>query len=88
MLSIIRHDSRITIRLTGRLEGSSAEDLRIAAGPPSALDVDLSGVTSIDSDGERALVWLRERGATLFGEGQFARSLCSKLRTEQPVDVI
>ena len=75
MLRIIRHDSRITIRLTGRLEGSSAEDLRIAVCPPSALDVDLSGVTSIDGDGERALVWLRERGATLQGAGRFARSL-------------
>ena len=84
MLSIIRHDSRITIRLTGRLEGSSAEDLRIAVCPPSALDVDLSGVTSIDSDGERALVWLRERGATLHGDRRFARSLCRRLRIEQP----
>jgi len=72
MLSIIRDDSRITIRLTGRLEGSSAEDLRLAVCPPSALDIDLSGVTSIDSDGERALLWLRERGATLHGEGRFA----------------
>ena len=84
MLSIIRHDSRVTIRLTGRLEGSSAEDLRIAVCPPSALDVDLSGVTLIDSDGERALVWLRERGATLHGDGRFARSLCRRLRIEQP----
>ena len=33
VLSIIRHDSRITIRLTGRLEGSSAENLRIAVCP-------------------------------------------------------
>jgi hypothetical protein len=24
------------------------------------MDIDLSGVTSIDGDGERALVWLRE----------------------------
>lgn len=37
--------------------------------PPSALDVDLSGLSSIDSDGERVLVWLRERGATLYGDG-------------------
>ena len=55
MLSIIRHDERLTVRLSGRLEGSSAEDLGSAACPPSALDIDLSGVTSIDSDGERAL---------------------------------
>lgn len=72
MLSLIRHESRITIKLTGRLEGSSAEDLRLTVCPPSALDVDVSGVTSIDRDGERALVWLRERGAALLGAERFA----------------
>jgi len=76
MLSIIRHDERLTVRLNGRLEGSSAEDLRLAACPPSALDIDLSGVTSIDCDGERALAWLRDHGATLQGERLFARRLC------------
>ena len=88
MLSIVRHDSRITLKLTGRLEGSSAEDLKIAVCPPSALVVDVSGVTSIDSVGERALVWLRDRGATLHGEGRFARSLCRRLCTEQSLEVI
>jgi hypothetical protein len=62
VLSIIRHDERLTVRLVGRREGSSAEDLRPAC-LPSALDLDLSGVTSIDGDGERALVWAaRSRG--------------------------
>ena len=75
MLSITRHDERLTVRLVGRLEGSSAEDLRLAACPPSALDIDLSGVTSIDRDGERALLWLRDHGATLHGERVFARRL-------------
>lgn len=76
MLSIIRHHERLTVRLSGRLEGSSAEDLRLAACPPSALDIDLSGVTWIDCDGERALVWLQDHGVTLHGEGLFARRLC------------
>ena len=83
MLSIIRHDSRITIRLSGRLEGSAAEDLKIAICPPSSLVIDLSRLTSIDDDGQRALVWLQEKGATLHGEGPFARSLCRRLRVEQ-----
>ena len=83
MLSIIRHDQRITVSVRGRLEGSSAEELRLAACPPRALDVDLSGVTSIDSDGERVLVWLRERGATLYGDGRFARRLCRRLCVQQ-----
>ena len=76
MLSIIRHDERLTVRLVGRLEGSSAEDLRLAACSPSALDIDLSGVTSIDCDGERALVWLQEHGAKLLGEKLLPRRSC------------
>jgi len=76
MLSIIGHDERLTVRLVGRLEGSSAEDLRLAACPPSALDIDLSGVTSIDRAGERALLCLRDHGATMLGERLFARRLC------------
>jgi len=66
------------IRLKGRLEGSSAEDLRLAACPPSALDIDLSGITSIDGEGERALLWLRDRGARLHGERLFAHRLCER----------
>jgi len=85
MLSIIRHGERLTVRVSGRLEGSSAEDLRIAACPPSALDIDLSGVTSIDRDGERALVWLRNHGATLQGEGLFARRFCEGTHTSPTV---
>lgn len=81
MLSIIRHDTRITIRLTGGLEGSSAEKLKIAVCPPSALDIDLSGLTSIDNDGVRVLAWLREKGARLLGEGPFARNLFKRLST-------
>ena len=83
MLSLIRHEGRITIKLTGRLEGPSAENLKLTVGPPSALDVDVSGVTSIDHDGERALVWLRERGATLLGAERFAGRLHNELRIEQ-----
>ena len=80
MLSIIRHHDRLTVRLVGRLEGSSAEDLRLAACPPSALDIDLSGVTAIDCEGERALVWLRDHGATLLGERLLAQRLCEGSR--------
>jgi len=85
MLSIIRHHERLTVRLVGRLEGSSAEDLRLAACPPSALDIDLSGVTSIDRDGERALLWLRDHGATLLGERLFVRRLCEGTRLSPSV---
>src|SRR5215471_11022355 len=79
MLSIIRHGTRITLKLTGRIEGSSAEDLRMAVCPPSALDIDLTRVTVVDQDGERALAWLRDRGARFQGEGRFARTLRERM---------
>ena len=85
MLSIIRHNERITVRLTGRLEGASAEDLKLAACPPSELDIDLSGVTSIDRNGERTLVWSRDNGATLHGEGLFASMLCERMQLSPSV---
>ena len=78
MLSIIRHHERLTVKLKGRLEGSSAEELRLAACPASALDIDLTGVTSIDYEGEQTLLWLRDRGATLHGERLFACKSCQR----------
>lgn len=73
MLSIIRHNERLTLKLSGRLEGASAEDLRLAACPANALDIDLTGLTFVDQEGARALAWLQDRGATLYGEGLPAR---------------
>lgn len=75
MLSIIRHDYRITLRLNGRLAGPCAEDFRFLIAPCTSLEVDLSGVTSIDYSGERLLVHLRDLGATFHGVGLFAHRL-------------
>ncbi len=80
MLSIIRHDIRITVRLIGRLVGSCAEDFRFVVSPGTALDVDIGGLTFVDRAGERSLACLRDMGATFRGEGRFARRLCRRLR--------
>ena len=79
MLSIIRHGERLTVRLTGRLVGSSAEDLRFLVSPGTALDVDLGGITFIDRTGERLLACLRDMGATFHGAGLFAHRLRRRL---------
>jgi hypothetical protein len=75
MLSIIRKDRRITLRLNGRLVGPYAEDFSFLTTPDTALDVDLGGLTSIDRAGERLLVRLRDMGATFHGAGLFAHRL-------------
>ena len=79
MLSIIRRGDRLTVRLTGRLEGSCAEGLRFLVSPSTALDVDLGGLTSVDRTGERLLACLRDTGATFYGAGLFAHRLRRRL---------
>ena len=79
MLSIIRYEQRITLKLSGRLVGSCAEDFRFLTSPGAALDVDLSGLTFVDRAGERMLAHLRDMGATLHGAGLFAHRLRRKL---------
>ena len=75
MLSIIRHDQRVTVRLIGRLAGSCAEDFRFLTSPGTALEVDLSDLTYVDHAGERCLRRLRDLGATFQGAGLFAHHL-------------
>jgi hypothetical protein len=80
MLSIIRrHDDRITVRLTGRLVGSCADDFGFLTSPGTALDVDLGGLTFVDRAGEQLLVRLRDLGATFHGAGLFAHRLRRRL---------
>lgn len=79
MLSIIRQGERLTLRLTGRLERASAEDLRFLISPGTALDVDLGGLTFVDRTGERLLACLRDMGATFHGAGLFAHRLRRRL---------
>jgi hypothetical protein len=69
MMSIIHRGDRIIVRLAGRLVGSCAEDLRDAALPGAALEVDLSDLTFADLDGQRSLASLRRMGARFRAEG-------------------
>ena len=79
MLSIIRNEQRITLKLNGRLVGSCAENFTFLTSPGTAVDVDLGGLTFVDRGGERMLVRLREIGATFHGTGLFAHRLRRRL---------
>ena len=78
-VSIIRQIHRTTVRLTGRLAGSCAEDFRFLTSPGTPLDVDLGGLTVVDRAGERLLARLRDMGATFHGAGLFAHRLRRRL---------
>ena len=79
MLSIIRNERRITLKLNGRLVGSCAENFRFLTSPGAALEVDLGGLTFVDREGERMLVRLRDMGATFHGAGLLAHRLRRRL---------
>ena len=79
MLSIIRHEQRITLKLNGRLQGACAENFRFLTSPGTALDVDLGGLTVVDRAGERLLARLRDVGAKFHGAGLFAHRLRRRL---------
>ena len=79
MLSIIRCDDRITVRLAGRLVAPWGEDCGFLTSPGTALDVDLGGLTFVDRAGERLLVRMRDLGATFHGAGLFAHRLRRRL---------
>ena len=79
MLSILRRNDRITVRLDGRLVGPCAEDFEFLTSPATALDVDLGGLTFVDRAGERLLVRMRDLGATFHGAGLFAHRLRRRL---------
>ena len=80
MLSIGDRGERVTVKLFGRLAGPSAENFRFEIRPGTTLDVDLTGVTFIDSAGERSLSRLQDKGAILRGETSLARRLCRRIR--------
>lgn len=79
------HDGngRLIVRLQGRLVGPYAEHTRIALErhrADSAIVVDLSDVTFVDSFGEQVLLWLGRLGASFVAGSVYTRSLCEDLQ--------
>ena len=71
-----------TIRIEGQLTSTDVPDVeaaREAAGPP--LQLDLSGLRSLDGDGVRALRSLSEAGAELRGASAYVNQLLLEAKT-------
>ena len=74
--------SALTLRVEGRLVGTSAEELRnlVAHGKlPPRLVVDLSDVTFVDDLGEQMLSWLGRIGTEFVAESSYPRDVCERL---------
>ncbi len=73
----------LTVRLQGRLVGHYAEHARSALQRhplQSAITVDLSEVTFIDSVGQQLLSWLGRLGATFITGNMYTQGVCENLK--------
>jgi len=80
MFVIARRGRYTSLRVAGRLTGSWAEALGYAGCPLTALDIDLSGVSYIDAEGERSLAQLQAIGVKFRG-GRITSKLCGTVST-------
>jgi hypothetical protein len=76
MFVLARRGRYTSLRVAGQLTGSWAEALGYAGCPLTALDIDLSGVTDIDAEGERSLAQLQPMGVKFRGGRRLAKKLC------------
>jgi len=77
MFVIARRGRYTSLRVAGRLTGSWAVALGYAGCPLTALDIDLSGVSYIDAEGERSLAQLQAMGVKFRG-GRIAQASCAE----------
>lgn len=74
--------------LQGRLTGSTIEELisnwraNRCCSPPQNCIVDLNEVTSIDKDGEQALLMMMRDGAKFVATGLYTKHLLESLSTQ------
>jgi hypothetical protein len=71
-----------TLKMEGRLVGEWAEQARYLVTTdvvPKGLIVDLTGVSYVDSAGERFLIWLGSVGAVFVASGVYAPAVRERL---------
>ena len=77
------NDSKVVLKLEGRLVGPWVEELRMRVlqlrPMQVALEVDITDLSFADDEGEQALLWLFKMGSQFRGSGVYARYLCESL---------
>jgi anti-anti-sigma regulatory factor len=78
-------DSRITLRLDGKIISTTAPDLEELClqhrnGRNKSISLDFSGVTFIDNDGLEALKKIRSRGVLMINGSLFVKTLLGELK--------
>jgi len=82
-ITISSSGKKVVLKLEGSLAGPWVEELRKTVLQSDAwrqrLEVDVSGLTSAEEDGDTALIWLRNMGARFLGKGPFPEYLFERL---------
>ena len=74
---------KVVLRLEGRLVGPWVDELRKTVWRTEGcrqLEIDVSDLTYVDEDGEKALSWLHSMGARFQGKSPFSEFLFERLK--------
>lgn len=75
---------KVVLKLEGRLVGPWVDELRQAvwrtSGWRQRMEIDVTDLTYVDEDGEKALSWLHRMGARFRGQGPFPEYLFERLK--------
>jgi hypothetical protein len=75
---------KVVLKLEGRLVGPWVDELKTTVLQTNAsslpLEIDVSGLTFADDEGEKALSWLHRMGAHFQGKGLFTKCLFERLK--------
>ena len=83
-ITVITEATEVVLKLEGRLAGPWVDELRKTVLLTDAwrrpLQIDVSGLTFAEDDGEEALCWLHKMGARFQGKGPFPEYLFERLQ--------
>jgi hypothetical protein len=75
---------KVVLKLEGRLVGPWVDELREAVWRTSGwcrrMEIDVTDLTYVDEDGEKALSWLHRMGARFHGQGPFSQYLFERMK--------
>ncbi len=83
-ITVITDETEVVLKLDGRLAGPWVDELRntvlLTGAWRRSLQIDVSGLTYAEENGEEAICWLHKMGARFVGKGPFLEFLFERLQ--------